>query len=301
MGGRRLWYLAGFTGLLLWALYTPRPAHPLYPIREPAPPVALGTEFDKTHCGAVRGMVEWSGSVPAAEPIRLINVHIPPAETRTVPNPNAPRIHAGRLADAVVYLVGVDPRRSAPWQPDPVCVEAWRSELTVKQGDRRGRVAIARRGDTVDLVSRDPIDPITREPLHSIRGRGAAFFTQMLPVPDQPVRRTFSESGIIELSSGSSYYWLRAYLLVSDHPYATVTAPDGAFDFAKVPDGQYEAMCWVPNWHVDRFENDPELSLWGGPARMTFRPAVEKRQRVVVRAGQVAELRFSLSAADFER
>jgi hypothetical protein len=301
MRGRRLWYLAIFTGLLLWALYTPRRPQSLYPIRDPAPSVPLGTAFDKAHCGAVRGTVEWSGAVPAAEPIQVINVHIPPAENRTVPNPNTPRINSGRLSDALVYLVGVDPPRSAAWGPDPVCIQARKSGLTVQQGRRPGRVAIVRRGDPVRLVSCDPVDPVTRGPLHSIRGRGAAFFTQMLPVPDRRVSRTLAEPGIVELSSGSGYYWLRGYVYVSDHPYAAVSRPDGTIDFVDVPDGEYEAVCWVPNWHVDRFENDPELSLWGGPARMTFRPAVEKRQRVVVRAGQVAELKFRLSASDFER
>ena len=183
-----------------------------------------------------------------------------------MPNPNAPRVHNGRLAEAVVYLAGVDPRRSAPWKPAPVSVEVKRGAPLVKAGDRTGRVGVVRRGDAVDLISREAVDPVTAGPaLHSIRGRGAAFFTQMLPAPNRPVSRMLTDAGVVELSSGSGYYWLCAYLFVSDHPYAAVTGPDGAFDFADVPDGEYEAVCWVPNWHVDRFENDPELSMWGGP------------------------------------
>ena len=72
----------------------------------------------------------------------------------------------------------------------------------------------------------------------------------MLPDPDRPLTRQLTESGIVELSSGSGYYWLRGYLLVSDHPYATVCGPNGAFRFGQVPDGEYELACWVPNWQI---------------------------------------------------
>jgi hypothetical protein len=301
MRGRRLWYLAIFAGLLLWVLYTPRPPKPLFPIHEASPVTELASAFDPARSGTVRGTVEWSGAAPLVEPIKRISVRIPPAETSTVPNPNVPRVVNGRLADALVYLVGVDPKRSAAWKQETVSIEARLEGFTVKQGKCPGRIAVVRRGDPVELVSCDPVDPATHEPLHSIRGRGAAFFTQMLPVPNKPVSRTFSDTGIVELSSGSGYFWLRGYLFVSDLPYAAVTGPDGGFNFADVPDGEYEAVCWFPNWHVDHFGNDPELSMWGGPVRMAFRPAVEKRQKVLVKAGQETGLKFTLSVADFDR
>jgi hypothetical protein len=300
MRGRRLWYLAIFTGLFLWVLYTPRAPLPLFPIRVASPAPELASAFDPARCGTVRGTVEWSGDAPVVEPIKRMSVRIPPAETSTVPNPNAPRVINGHVADAVVYLVGVDPKRSAAWKPDPVSVEARLKGFTVKWGKCPGRIAVVRRGDPVELVSCDPVDPVTHEPLHSIRGRGAAFFTQMLPVPDKLVSRTFSDVGIVEMSSGSGYSWLRGYLFVTDGPYATVTGSDGAISFSDVPDGEYEAVCWLPNWHVDRFENDPELSMWGGPVRIAFHAAVEKRQKMVVKAGQETVLKFTLSVADFD-
>jgi hypothetical protein len=302
MRGRRLWYAAIFAGLLLWVLYTPGQPKPLHPIREPAPPADLAVVYDPARCGSVRGTVRWSGDVLVVEPIRLLDVRIPPQATPSVPNPNRPRVNNGRIEEVIVYLAGVDPRRAAPWKPAPVSVEVKRCALLVKEGDRTGRVAIVRRGEAVALICREAIDPVSGGPaLHSIRGRGAAVFTQMLPVPDKPVSRTLTDAATVELSSGSGYYWLRGYLFVSDHPYAVVTRSDGTFTFANVPDGEYDAVCWLPNWHVDRFENDPELSMWGGPARMTFRPAVEKRQKIMVTAGQPTTLTFTLSAADFDR
>lgn len=291
MGGRRLVWAALVTGLLAWGLYTPPAPRPLFPVREPESPADLGAAFDPARCGTVRGMVAWTGEVPAVQPIQLIHAQIAPDPRKVFPNPNAPRVAAGRLADAFVYLTAVDPQRSAAWTLPPATVEATRAALVVRQGDRAGRAAVVRRGDGVRLLAGESA-------LHSVRARGVEFFTQMLPNPDRPVTRKFTEAGIVELSSGSGYYWLRGYLLVSDHPYAAVTGPDGGFHFPPVPDGAYEAVCWVANWQVERIENDPELVA---PVRLYFRPAVEKRQKVVVVAGAVKDLGFSFSAADFDR
>lgn len=289
MRGRRLVYAAVATTLVLWLMRTCAPPRPLSPPPEPDPPADLAGAFEPARSGTVRALVRWSGPVPAVPPIDLIQVTSPPGGNRSVPNPNAPRIQNGQLTDALVSLTGIDPRRSRPWDLAPVTVEAGPRGLVVRQGDRAGRMAVVRGGATVDLVSRE-------EGQHSIRGRGAAFFTQMLPVPHRPVGRRLTDAGVVELSSGSGYYWLRGYLLVSDHPYAAVTNASGTADFPQVPDGEYDAVCWVPNWHVERLDNDPERI---GPVRLAFRPAVERRQRVVVRAGEAAEVGFTLSAADF--
>lgn len=291
MRGRWLVFAAVAAGLLVWGMYTPSRPRSLYPIREPHPPAELGTAFDPTRCGSVRGSVHWAGEVPTVPRIERLEVKYPPEARPAVANPNAPHVKDGFTADVFVYLVGVDPRRSRPWNIPPVSVAVTKNELLVQQGGRAGRVGIVRRGESVDLVSREAAH-------HSIRGRGAAFFTQMLPELDRPVRRPLSDAGVVELSSGSRYYWLRGYLLVTDHPYAAVTGVDGAFTFTDVPDGEYEAVCWAANWHIDRLETDPE---WPSPVRLFFRPAVEKRHRVALRAGEAVNLSFTLSAADFPR
>ena len=289
MGGRRLVYAAIATALVLWLLRTCAPPRPHAPVPAPDPPADLASRFDAARCGTVLVHVDWSGMSPAVPPIELIHVKDLPGAGHTVANPNAPDVESGRLTGALVFLVGLDAGRSRAWDLPPVSVEARKSELVVRQGKGVGRMGVVRRGAAVELVSREAGH-------HSIRGRGAAFFTQMLPHPDQPISRALPGAGVVELSSGTGHYWVRAYLLVSDHPYAAITGADGSARLAQVPDGQYEAVCWVPNWQIEKLENDPE---WVGPVRLSFRPAVERRQRVVVRAGEVTDVRFTLSAADF--
>jgi hypothetical protein len=301
MRGRWLAFAAAATLLLLWLLRTPSRPQPLYPVREPKPPTPeLGTGLDEARCGTVRGSVHWSGDRPTVPPIELVKVTDPPTQQPKYPNPNAPRVQTGHLADAIVYLAGVDIRRCQEWKPSPVKITIDRTRISV--GELGGRIGIVRRGEDVEVVTHEQVHPATGRPiLHSIRGRGAAFYTQMLTTADRPVRRAMPDDGLVELSSGSGYCWLRGYLFVTDTPYAAVTRTDGEFAFDAVPDGEYEAICLVPNWHIDHFENDPELFIYEGPARLFFRPAVEKRKKVVVKARQPVDVSFTLSETDFDR
>ncbi len=40
--------------------------------------------------------------------------------------------------------------------------------------------------------------------------------------------------------------WMRAYVAITDHPYFDVTADDGAFAIAEVPEGRYTLEAWHP-------------------------------------------------------
>jgi hypothetical protein len=286
----RLLILVVLVAGLVWVMRTGRPAHPLYPIREPDPLAAdLGTAHDPSRCGSIAGRVGWLGAVPVVAPIELPITPVLPIRKKDVPNPNRPRVKDGGLADAVVWLEGVNRSRSKPWTLPAVCVELHNFDFVVRQGATERRIGIVRRGTGIDFVSREPV-------MHSARGRGAAFFTQMLTEPDKPVTRVLPENGVVELTSGSGYFWMRGYLLVSDDPYATATDAEGRFQFDAVPDGDYDLVCWKASWHVARLERDPELIV---PVRLEFGPPAVRRQRVSVKAGTTIPAIFSLSTADF--
>jgi hypothetical protein len=291
MRGWRLVLFVVITAAIVWLMRTSDPPRPLHPIR-PADPVAsdLGSAFDSSRTGSVSGHVRWVGSRPTVDPIKLTQVPSPPGGKTEIANPNAPDISDDNgVADAVVFLSGVDTARSMPWPHSPVTVEVDRDVIAIRQGSSQGRYGVVRRGTEVEFVTREAAA------LHTIRGRGPSFFTQMIPTPDQPVRRVLAENGVVELSSGSGYFWLRGYLVVSDHPYVGITGSDGSFRFDSVPDGEYDIICWKANWQIDRLERDPE---WLGPVRLYFRPPVQIRQRVAVKAGGAQTIDFALSAAD---
>jgi hypothetical protein len=259
--------------------------------RLPAPPPpALASRFDPAETGTVRGRVTWAGELPRVGPLVVWGPsptpQLPPGRHERA-NPNAPDVDAGSRAvrRAVVFLRGVDPARSRPWDHPPALVEQRGFRLEVRQGDRVGRAGWARRGDAVEMVSR-------QASFHALRAGGAAFFTLAFPDPDRPRRRALAEAGLVELSSGAGYYWMRAYLFVRDDPYVTLTDGQGRFELPQVPAGEYELVGWLPNWRVAGRVRDPES---GRVVRVAFAPPLERTASVAVRAGAVRDAKVTLA------
>jgi hypothetical protein len=263
---------------------------PTVPTSQPPP---LGESFDPATAGTIRGEACWSGVGPHVPRFRApVNPNGEAAFGRRQDwsNPNAPVIDKeGRLSGAVVFLRQIDPKRSRPWDLPPVRVEMREYDYRVRQEDAESRTGFVRRGATVEFVSRQPV-------FHSLRARGDAFFTLAFPDADQVRSRVLDRPGVVELSSAAGYFWARAYLFVAEHPYYTRTDDAGRFTLPQVPPGEYELVCWLPDWH----EKDHELDAdsWQ-VSRLTFRPPVEVTQKIVVIPGTTAEMRINMPAERF--
>jgi hypothetical protein len=283
------------SGLLVMVLAGCQPAPPAPPPHA-ATPVALASAFDPQKTGTIRGQVLWRGPRPAVAPFPVYSdpSYGPPlAQDHCRDNPNAPQLEpAGEgVVEAVIFLRQVAPAQARPWDHGAVCVEQRQAQLHVRQDRGDFRTGFVQRGQEVTLVSCDPFP-------HALRARGAAFFTLPFPAPPQPLRRRLEQRGLVELSSGAGYFWMRAYLFVDDHPYYTRSDAQGKFVLPQVPAGRYTLVCWHPNWQVAHYERDPETALIH---RLTFCPPLEVVQEVTVVPGQTAWVQFTLSAAQFPR
>lgn len=265
------------------------------PAEESETSAPVTTDFNLSSAGTVRGQVTWEGEPPVVPPFDVRANLVAEVEwlrhRQVRPNPNAPVVHPSSraVAGAVVFLRGVEPGRSRPWDLPPVRVEQRGGELHVVQGPDDTRVGFVRRGDGVEMVSKDPV-------FHALRCSGAAFFTLAFPDPNQLLTRRLKENGLVELTSGTCYYWMRAYLFVDDHPYYAHTDAAGRFELPQVPPGRYTAVCWLPNWKKARHERDPETALI---ARITFGRPAEKTRDVSVGPGETREINFRVAAGDF--
>lgn len=260
----------------------------------PEQPAEVGADFDAERAGELRGQVVWEGPIPIVPtyhaPVNPGSEH-QGEPRRDWPNPNAPCIDPGTkgVANAVVFLRGIDPRAARPWDHAPVRVELRDHQIHVCQGARDGSSGFVRCGETITLVSR-------QELFHSLHARGAAFFARTFPDREHPCTRRLDRAGIVELSSGCGYFWMRGRIFVVDHPYYTHTDAEGRFTLPRVPPGQYEIVCWLPDWHEAFRERDAETALI---CRLTFRPPVEVTQPIHLHLRQTQSLSISLPANRF--
>jgi hypothetical protein len=261
------------------------------PEAESVPRRQASARFDAASAGAITGRVTWEGDIPQAPSFEIQASPLAGEVLRkrqTRPNPNAPRIdpHDRGIGNAVVFLRGIDSQQAKPWDHPPVVVEQVDCQFQIKQGDLpASQFGFVQRGAAVTMVSRD-------RAFYSLRAGGAAFFTLAFPDPDQPLERRLTENGVVELTSAAGYYWMQAYLFVDDHPYYSRTQADGRFELTGLPPGQYEVVCWMPNWAKARHERDPELNLI---TRWYFDPPLEREQAVTLAPGRSLKLRFVLS------
>jgi hypothetical protein len=256
--------------------------------------VQIGHDFDPATAGEIRGQVTWRGAIPEVPsyraPVSPGNEHAGEPH-HFWPNPNAPRIDpiTRGVAGAVVFLRGIDPQRSRPWDHPPVRVELRDYQIHVCQGERDERVGFVRRGEAITMVSRQHL-------YHSLHVRGAAFFARAFPDADHSCNQRLDRTGIVELSSGCGYFWMRGWLFVDDHPYYTHTDAEGCFFLPQVPPGRYELVCWLPDWHEASRELDAETALI---CRLMFRPPVEVVQPLQLAPRQTQTIAFRLDASRF--
>ncbi len=248
----------------------------------PAIPASSGTPHSSVltpHSASLSGRIVWTGSAPHADPISSFRSQPSgPITTIVRPAPNVPAVDAtGGVTAAVVSLRGIDPATAHEWDRPPVTVEMHDERPMVRQADGPpGAVGFVRLGDEITIVSRQSL-------FHSLRARGAAFWTLTLPDPDRPRIRRMDRTGLVELSSGANYYWMRGYLWVCDHPYYTATDGKGSWALTGVAAGEYDLVAWLPDWRTERQERDPETGL---VVRYVFRPPFEVTRRVTVHEGE---------------
>jgi hypothetical protein len=254
----------------------------------------MGRAFDAATSGEVRGRVTWQGAIPQVPSYRS---PLSPGNERagqprrSWPNPHAPRIDAQSkgVAGAVVYLRGIDPRSARPWDLPPVRVELRDYQIHLCQGENDAPTGFVHRGEAITMVSRQPI-------YHSLRVRGAAFFARAFPDVDRTCTQRLDRAGLVELSSGCGYFWMRGWLFVADHPYYAHTDAEGRFILPQVPPGRYELVAWLPDWHEQQRELDAETALI---CRLTFRPPVEVTQSLVVAPRRTRTISLTIPADRF--
>jgi hypothetical protein len=287
MHGRALPLIASLLLALAGCTDESPPSEPLVPA---APPLD-NPAFNLANTGTIEGQVVWEGPRPKVAPfVVFANPDLPAPDGKLLTreaNPFSPLVDPGShgVADAVVFLRGIDPQRARPWPHAPVRIEQRHRLIQVVQGDVTGRVGFVRAGDSIKAVNRDP-------EFHALRGRGAAFFNMPFVDRDRASHKRLDRPGIVELSSAAGYYWMQAHLFVVEHGYYARTDREGRFRLEQVPAGRYESVCWVPSWVVARKDRDPESGLI---ARAEFATPAQQITPVVVRPGATSALRFAWS------
>lgn len=134
---------------------------------------------------------------------------------------------SGRVANAVIALVGVKARGAAP-----------AAAIMNEKCRFAPHVQIVRPNATITTSSKDPI-------LHTTNAQtdgGKSLFNVAVPVPGISIRKQVTGPGLVRLVC-NTHPWMRGYVHVTDD-MAAVSGSDGAFTLSDVPPGTYELRIW---------------------------------------------------------
>ena len=182
--------------------------------------------------GSVTGLVELDGPAPTDSAVT------PPEEIRRQCGASLVQrtvaVQGGRLAGAVVWLEGA--RRGKPLP------SLRRHEVTIAKCQLTPRAQAVAAGGTLHVHSVDRIRTLVR----LIRWPGGETAGTVATNDDGevvPDDRVLSRVAALEVK-GLQPAWLRAWVLVFDHPYATTTPAAGTFALDSVPPGEYRLVAW---------------------------------------------------------
>jgi len=180
--------------------------------------------------GTIRGTVTLQGSPPAQPAHRVTDATQVPACGRSVDNDEVITGRGGKLANAVVWIDGIE-HGKAPR----------RGRLTLGQVGCRfePRIQAATRGSRLTVTSSDA----TLHNVHAKQGRRTAFNLAM-PTKGVRINRTLNRPGLIEVNCDAGHTWMHASIHVFDHPYFAVTTRNGTFELPDVPPGRHTVKVW---------------------------------------------------------
>ena len=178
--------------------------------------------------GTVAGVIRLDGAAPTRPPLPVYK-H-PEVCGASVPDDRLVVGPGGGLRFAVVTIEGV--RNGS--RPERDAVHA----LDNRQCRFEPHVQVAEVGQWLDISNSDPI-------LHNADARVGTetLFNLGLP-PGRRVRRPLARSGRIAITCDVRHTWMSAFVVVTDHPYHTVTDAYGAYEIRDVPPGSYTLSVW---------------------------------------------------------
>jgi plastocyanin len=178
--------------------------------------------------GGISGRVVLAGPVPAAQKLA---VTIDQYACGTTKDADELVVSPRReIANAVVSIENPPP--GATWP-----AEAGKTTI-----DQRGcafvpRVVVIPVGGTVDFLNNDRL-------LHNIHATPKlnVAFNRTQP-KDRTIPITFQKAEIVRIDC-DLHSWMRAWVVVAEHPYYRVTQADGGFAYDNLPPGRYRLQIW---------------------------------------------------------
>ncbi len=213
---------------------TPPPPAPAATSASAAPkkPGVMGT-------ATIKGVVRFTGKAPEMKVPKARKGDEHCASKEIVHD--AVLVADGGLEGAFVRIAEGSVEGEYPAPASPVVVE----QLDCVYSPRiQGAIA----GQTIEVKNADQV----LHNVHTYKG-GETWFNSSHPKGSAPIQKPLEDPGIIRFGC-DVHPWMRAFVIVSSHPFFAVSQKGGAFTIEKVPAGKYAVEAWHPIYGLKKAE-----------------------------------------------
>ncbi|MEZ6059626.1 MAG: hypothetical protein R3C19_04620 [Planctomycetaceae bacterium] len=123
------------------------------------------------------------------------------------------------------------------------------------------RIVTLRTGQVLQATNSDPVSHNV-----AVYGRRNSPFSIVVP-QNQPLERIFQREELLPLRVDCSIHaWMKAYIVVTEHPYAVATDQEGRFELRNVPNGKWQFRFWHerPGYIKSLTQGDTSIALERG-------------------------------------
>lgn len=210
--------------------------------------VAQGYEVvDVKAGGTLKGIVTFKGSVPKDEAV-VIDKDVDYCGKEQKLGKYA--ISDSRVKNVVVWIDGIKKGKAIPQKAIEVTFKNCKAEPLVSVGFVGGKYLFRNE----DAIMHTLQLKLGLEYQKKISGRplkdGATIYNLAFPRKGMQIERPIKgyhryseDTGFIQIKS-NIHSWIRGYIFIFDHPYASITDEKGSFVMNNLPPGEYVLNVW---------------------------------------------------------
>ena len=183
--------------------------------------------------GSIEGRIALDGEAP--ERVKLRRGSDPFCDRTEMLTETVVTSDDGGLANAFVRVAGDD--LAAPVPGEPVVIDQTECMYRPRvQGGVAGQTLRVKNSD-------DTLHNVHARELELDRGSAQTLYNLAQPAGSGDIEQPIAASEVLELRC-DLHSWMRAFVIVSDHPHFATTGEDGRFRIDDVPTGTYELEVW---------------------------------------------------------
>ncbi len=195
----------------------------------------------------IRGVVVFNGTVPSAESVRIDRDTEVCGEKQSI---DKYIVSDRKVKNVVVWLEGVDKGKRIPIDTVNITISNCRIEPLVSVGFVGGKYRFRNEDPLLHTLQLKLGLKYHKEVSKRPLANGATIYNLAFPKKGQEIERPIKryhrftdKTGFVRITS-NTHTWMRGYIFVFDHPYATVTDEQGRFVIDNIPPGEYILRLW---------------------------------------------------------